>query len=334
MEYIGNVLQVSDDKVEAVVQAPRPKNQSELRSLLGLAQYCARFIPSFAIIASRLWDLTNTHAKWKRSTAEENVFQAVQRQLAQAPVMAFFKQGAETHVTTDASPVGIGAVLEHKQEDGQHRPVHYVSRKLTPQESRYSQFEREALAVKWSCEKFSLYTRGNDFEICPDHKLLITVLAPHSKPPSARIERWMLYMQKFKYNIRYISGRENAADALSRLPVDSSADAAIKRTEEYARTIIAYAIPAGLAARQVERESERDPTLHLVRHAIISGDWSKLQGTTYKAVRDELWIMGQLVMSGNKVVMLEKLWNQTLNESRPSGRLSSHLIETIFIEVL
>ncbi|KAK2561922.1 hypothetical protein P5673_015342 [Acropora cervicornis] len=88
----------------------------------------------------------------------------------------------------------------------------------------------------------------------------------------------------------------------------------------------------GLAARQVERESERDPTLHLVRHAIISGDWSKLQGTTYKAVRDELWIMGQLVMSGNKVVMLEKLWNQTLNESRPSGRLSSHLIETIFIE--
>ena len=61
--------------------------------------------------------------------------------------------------------------------------------------------------------------------------------------------------------------------------MDSSADAAIKRTEEYARTIVAYAIPAGLAARQVERESERDPALHLVRHAIISGDWSKLQGT-------------------------------------------------------
>ena len=112
------------------------------------------------------------------------------------------------------------------------------------------------MAVKWSCEKFSLYTRGNDFEICTDHKLLITVLAPHSKPPSARIEGWMLYRQKFKYNIRYIPGRsrENAADALSRLPVDSSADAAIKRTEEYARTIAAYAIPAGLAARQVERE--------------------------------------------------------------------------------
>ena len=76
--------------------------------------------------------------------------------------MAFFKQGAETRITTDASPVGIAALLEQKQEDGQYRPVHYASRKLTPPESRYSQFEREALAVKWSCEKFFLYIHGND----------------------------------------------------------------------------------------------------------------------------------------------------------------------------
>ena len=151
MEYLGNVLtdsglQVSDDKVEAIVQAPRPKDQSELRSFVGLVQYCSRFSPSFAIIAIPLWDLSKTHAKWKWGTAEENAFQAVKRQLTQAPVMAFFKQGTETRVITDASPVGIAAVLEQKQEDGQYRPVHYASRKLTPPESRYSQFEREALA--------------------------------------------------------------------------------------------------------------------------------------------------------------------------------------------
>lgn len=245
-------------------------------------------------------------------TAEENAFQAVKRQLTQAPVMAFFKQGAETRVITDSSPVGIGAVLQQKQEDGQYRPVHYASRKLTPPESRYSQFEREALAVKWSCKKFFLYIHGNEFEICTDHKPLTTVLGPHSKPPSARIERWMLYMQQFKYNIRHIPGKENAADAISRLPVDSAADATVKQTEEYARTIVADAIPAALTPQQIERESERDPTLQLVRHAITSGDWSKLQGTTYKAVRDELWIMGQLVMRGKKVVMPEKLWNQTI----------------------
>ena len=190
--------------------------------------------------------------------------------------MAFFNQGAETCITTDNSPVDIGALLEQKQEDGQYRPVHYASRKLTPPESRYSQFEREALAVKWSCEKVFLYIHGNDFEICTYHKPLITVLGPHSKPPSPRFERCMLYMQQFKYSIRHIPGRENAADAFSRLQVDSSPDAAIKQTEEYARTIVVDIIPAALEPRQVERESERDLILHLVRHAIISGDWSKL----------------------------------------------------------
>ena len=113
-------------------------------------------------------------------------------------------------------------------------------------------------------------------------------------------------MQQFKYNIRHIPGKENAADALSRLRVDGAADAAIRETEEYARTIVADAMPAALTPRQIERESERDPTLQLVRHAITSGDWSKLQGATYKAIRDELWIMGQLVMRGKKVVMPEK----------------------------
>ena len=116
MEYLGNLLtdkglQVSDEKIEAIAQAPRPKNQSELRSFLGLAQYCSRFIQSFAIIASLLWNLTKAHAKWKWGTAEENAFQAVKKQLTQAPVMAFFKQGAETRVTTDASPVGYWSCL-------------------------------------------------------------------------------------------------------------------------------------------------------------------------------------------------------------------------------
>ena len=124
MEYLRNVLtqsrlQVSDDKVEAFMQAPRPKDQSELRRFLGLVQCCSRFIPSFAIIANPLWDLTKTHAKCKWGTAVEHAFQAVKRQLTQAPAMAFFKQGVETHVMTYASPVGIGAVLEQKQEDGQ-----------------------------------------------------------------------------------------------------------------------------------------------------------------------------------------------------------------------
>ena len=65
---------------------------------------------------------------------------------------------------------------EQKQKDGSYWPIYYASRKLSKIEMRYSQFEREALAVRWACEKFYLYLYGVSFEICTDHKPLLIEL--------------------------------------------------------------------------------------------------------------------------------------------------------------
>ena len=301
MTYMGYVisdqgLKVSDDKVKAVVNAPRPQNQAEMRSFLGLAQFCAKFVPNFAIISSPLWDLTCATNKWKWTDKEESAFNEVKKRLTCAPVMAFYKQDAETRIVTDAAPIGLGAILEQKQEDGHYRPVYYASRKLNKVEQRYSQFEREALGVRWACEKFYQYVYGTDFEICTDHRPLITVLGVKSKPPSARIERWLLYLQQFSYSLRHISGRSNYADVLSRLPVDESDIDSVRYTEEYAYSAVTGAVPAALTAREIEQESAKDDMLTLVRQCIVNDDWTKLQGTIYKAVKDELWVVGQLIM--------------------------------------
>ena len=144
--------------------------------------------------------------------------------------MAYFRQGAKTRVTTDASPVGVGAVSEQKQEDGSYRPIYYASRKLSEVERRYFQFEREALAVRWAREKFYLYLCGVKFELRTDHKPLVVVLGNTSNPASAKIERWLLYLQQFQYEITYIRGIDNLADVLSRLPV-VSAEGDCKDTE-------------------------------------------------------------------------------------------------------
>ena len=161
MVYMGEVLtgeglQVSKKRVEAIVDAPRPQSQSEVRSFLGSAQFCAKFIPGFSTISSPLWDLTCTGKSWKWGTKEEEAFEQIKNLLTNAPVMAYFTKDAKTRLVTDASPVGLGAVLEQQQEDGLYRPVYYASRKLNSVEKRYSQFEREALAVRWACQKFYL----------------------------------------------------------------------------------------------------------------------------------------------------------------------------------
>ena len=86
-------------------------------------------------------------------------------------VMAHYNPEAETELMVDASPVGLGAIL--MQSDGHEtRPVAYASRTLTDVERRYSQTEREALAVVWVCEKFHLYLYGTTFKLFTDHKPL------------------------------------------------------------------------------------------------------------------------------------------------------------------
>lgn len=74
--------------------------------------------------------------------------------------MAYFNPVLPTQVIVDASQIGLGAILVQKQGNGCFKPVIYASRSLTDVERRYSQTEKEALAVVWACERFRLYVLG------------------------------------------------------------------------------------------------------------------------------------------------------------------------------
>jgi transposase InsO family protein len=122
-----------------------------------------------------------------------------------------------------------------------------------------------------------------------------------------------LYLQQFSYKVTHIKGKDNSADALSRLPVGPAQLTDAAATKVYACSLASQAIPSALTPKEVELASERDPTLKLVREAVTSGDWSSLSGTMYKALSDEIWVLGQIVMRGNRIILPESLWKQTLS---------------------
>ena len=96
--------------------------------------------------------------------------------------------------------------------------IAYVSRALTDVKSRYSQTEREALAVTKGCLHFRLYIYGRPFTIVTEHNPLVSILGnPNSKSP-LRVERWALKLQQYEYNIVYQTGETNLADYMSRHP--------------------------------------------------------------------------------------------------------------------
>ena len=108
-------------------------------------------------------------------------------------------------IVVDASPVGLAALLIQEK-----RVVVYGSRALSDVETRYSQTEREALAVVWACEHFDKFINGApQFTVISDHKPLETIW---KKPrPPLRIERWGLCLQPYRmegnYLHRFIPGR-------------------------------------------------------------------------------------------------------------------------------
>lgn len=202
----------AEQKVKAVKEAREPQTVSEVKSFLGLVNFNARFIPDLATVAEPLRRLTRKGEPFVFGPEQQAAFAELKRRLADAETLGYFDRKAKTKIITDASPVGVGAVLVQEQK-GQNRVICYASRGLSDVERRYSQAEREALAIVWACEKFHIYLYGADFELCTDHKPLEFIYSARSKP-SARVERWVLRLQPYSFAVKYLPGQKNIADVL------------------------------------------------------------------------------------------------------------------------
>ena len=100
------------------------------------------------------------------------------------------------------------------------------------------QTEKEALALIWACEKFHPYIYGAPFELVTDHKPLEVIYGPKSRP-CARIERWVLTMQPYKFKVRYQPGPKDIANALSRLVTNEDGGSKhSSQAEEYVRFVV------------------------------------------------------------------------------------------------
>ena len=172
-----------------------------LRSFVGLASYYRRFVPCFSKIARPLHALTKKGAPFVWSEACEVSFTKLKDLLTTAPVLAFPDFRKPFILETDASGVGLGAVLAQKQEDGSVRPVAYASHSLLRHEGNYWIMELEGLGVVWAAKHFRPYLYG------------------HSGVVYTKLARWGMALQELDMTILHRSMKANAnADALSRCP--------------------------------------------------------------------------------------------------------------------
>ncbi len=134
----------------STIPAP-PTTAHEVRSFLGMTNYCSRFIPNYSTITEPLCTLPKSDQPWTWTPQHQHAFDQLKNLLTSDTVLSYFNPHKEATIIVDARPVGLGAILCQD-----NHVVAYASRSLTPVEQRYSQTEREALGVLFVCEHFHL----------------------------------------------------------------------------------------------------------------------------------------------------------------------------------
>lgn len=210
-------LRTDPAKIESIINTPSPKNTTEVRRLIGIMQWYRRFIPDFSTISEPITSLI--HGKKKGSSIvwteqAEVAFQTLKQLLVSAPILRSPCWDQPFYVQTDASDVGIGAVL-YQLHDGFEHPIAYASRKLTKAEQKYTVTEKECLAVLFGVEKYRGYIEGTHFFVITDHASLKWLFS--LKDPIGRLARWTTRLSQFDFELHHRKGNQNVvADFLSR----------------------------------------------------------------------------------------------------------------------
>ncbi|KAL0154036.1 hypothetical protein M9458_050695, partial [Cirrhinus mrigala] len=224
ISFLGYVISpegvsMDEQKVNAVLNWPRPKTLKELQRFLGFSNFYRRFIRHFSTVAAPLTAMVKKGTS--RLTWSEPALQAfndLRHRFTSAPVLHHPDPDKPFIVEVDASSTGVGAVLSQRQgESLKMFPCAYFSHKLTSPERNYDVGNRELLAIKLALEEWRHWLEGakHPFTVLTDHKNLEYLRS--AKLLNHRQARWALFFSRFDFTVTYRPGSQNTkADALSR----------------------------------------------------------------------------------------------------------------------
>ncbi|GFU72507.1 retrovirus-related Pol polyprotein from transposon opus [Trichonephila clavipes] len=222
LKYLGLIfnkegIKIDEKKVQAIVEMKPPHNSKEVSKFLGMSQWYAKFIKNYADICEPLYNLKRKLKRFIWSIEAQKAFNAVKAAITKAPIFKFpdFKKPFE--LFTDASSIGVGAVLNQEQ-----RPVVFASRTLSAAEMNYTvtERERECLAVVWALNKFRTYLGSLPIKVITDHAALTHLTT--GKNLSNRMSIWALKLGEFNLEWEHRPATQNTiADVLSRNPIES-----------------------------------------------------------------------------------------------------------------
>ncbi|MCP4338301.1 MAG: hypothetical protein GY799_05300, partial [Desulfobulbaceae bacterium] len=262
------------ERCQPILDIPRPKTIKELQWFLGMAGYFTSYIPHLATLTEPLLQLKRKRSEFIWTDQCTTACEAVKKKIASPPILVPFDTSAPVHLTTDASLVGLGAVLSIEL-DGKLRHVCFASKIMTEAERKYSTPEQEALAAVWAMEKFNKFLFGRHFTLHSDQSSLQQLMKSYrsNAVKSRRIQRWVHRLQHYDYDVQHIKGQDNVvADFLSRVgeECDASTEPTLPDDDDSVTIAAVFGMNSESSYEKLLQDSLSDKNLILVRKYLRS----------------------------------------------------------------
>jgi hypothetical protein len=220
VEYLGHMVTgegilPTSRNVEKIQGMKTPTNVEEVRSFLGCVGYYRRFFQNYGDMVSPIQKLVKKTVTFQWGEQQQLAFDQIKEKLISPPILAFFDPTQKQILITDASSKSLGCILGQRDKDGKETVIGYGSKTLQTHEQTFGVSHLEAYAVVWAVQHFRHYLQGRNFLIKCDHSSLKFIFG--NENPSPKVARWASLLMEYDYDLEYIRGKRNPADALSRL---------------------------------------------------------------------------------------------------------------------
>ena len=190
-------LRVNPSKVKVLKTCPKPKSLFEVKSFLGLLQFCRRFIPKFSEVAAPMTNLTKKdQGIEKRNEKWDKAFENLKEGIKNAPILVSPDWSKPFRFHIDDSQNAAGGTLTQLDEYGRDRVIAFYSKLLSRTESVYTANDREILRLVSFLNRFRCYLEGTEFEVFTDNQFIKSFF---KIPKLSRNEsRWLENLGNFR----------------------------------------------------------------------------------------------------------------------------------------
>ena len=215
-----NAVKPPEERIESIEEWPTPGSRGELQRFLGAIGFFRHCVAGMAILASPLYrKLSKEGTPFPLDEEERAAVDHLKAAVRDSGVQAEGDHEFEYHLATDASAIGLGAVLLHIHPTSKEtRTLGFWSHHLQPAERNYSATKLELMGIIRALEHFEDFTTGRQVIVHTDHKPLLGLI--WGKDPAPVIWRWLERLFRFDFRLVHIQGKDNViADYLSRIPL-------------------------------------------------------------------------------------------------------------------